>query len=178
MCPMTDDEFLQAEEDRLCLYRKGTEGNIKLVCYVYLVERKVPERAEDRDEAQDRLYAEDLEARIQRMVDARFAEQRAVSGGGGPMVPPLSSAHEWGNQFESRQAPTLPDFGRQGEEGQGGHADAPHWPYVRAKQEEDGHRHPLDDCFCPNCIQSAVSVSGLIHHKPQLRRETVTTIFS
>ena len=44
-------------------------------------------------EAQDHACAEDLEAKIQRMVDARLAEQRAVSGGGGPMVLPLSSAH-------------------------------------------------------------------------------------
>ena len=83
---------------------KGTEGDIQSVCYVDLVERQVPERAEDGDETQDRLCAE-LEAKIQRMVDACFFNKGQVSRGGGPMVPPLSSAHEWGDQFEGRQAP-------------------------------------------------------------------------
>ena len=31
--PMTEDEFLQVEEDRLCLYRNGIEGDIHFVCY-------------------------------------------------------------------------------------------------------------------------------------------------
>ena len=45
--------------------------------------RQVPARAEDRDEAQDRLYAEDFEEKIQRMVDTRLEERRPVSGAGG-----------------------------------------------------------------------------------------------
>ena len=55
------------------------------------------------------------------------------------MVPPLSSAHEWGNQGEGCHVPTLPDLGRQGEEGQGCH-----WPYVKVKQEVE-HRYPLEE---------------------------------
>ena len=68
--PQTDEEFLQEEDGRECLYRKGSEEDIHFVGYVDLVKRHVPERAESHNEAQDRNYAEDLEEKIERMVDA------------------------------------------------------------------------------------------------------------
>ena len=92
---LEENEFLQAEGDRLCLYRRSHEDDIHFVCYVDLIERSTPERADPTDEAQDRAYAEDLEARIQRIMDAREATRAMGSGGGGVVVPPLSSVHEW-----------------------------------------------------------------------------------
>ena len=68
-------------------------------CVVFdMIQRDSPERAEERDDLQDQVYSDDLDQRVQRAVDARLAAQRPiVSGGGGPMIPPWSSAHEWEN---------------------------------------------------------------------------------
>ena len=69
--PLEDSEFLQAEGERLCLYRRGQEDDIHFKGYVDLIERSVPGRADIPDEEQDRAYAEDLDERIQRIIDAR-----------------------------------------------------------------------------------------------------------
>ena len=44
--PLDENEFLQAEGDRLCVYRRGQEDDIHFVCYVDLLERSTPERAD------------------------------------------------------------------------------------------------------------------------------------
>ena len=61
---------------------------------VDLLERATPERGSGVDEAQEHAYEEDLEARIQRIIEAREAAQSRDGGASGVMVPPLSSAHE------------------------------------------------------------------------------------
>ena len=40
--PLAENEFLQAEGDRLCVYRRGQEDDIHFVCYVDLLERSTP----------------------------------------------------------------------------------------------------------------------------------------
>ena len=80
-------------------------------------------------------------------------------------VPPLSSAHEWGQPLRAR-AMDLQAFGHgtsgdvhregageaercpreSGEQGVGRETNLP--PYVRAKQEDDYATSPLDDYFC------------------------------
>ena len=37
--PLEENEFLQVERERLCLYRRGPENNVHVVCYVDLMER-------------------------------------------------------------------------------------------------------------------------------------------
>ena len=70
--PLTDDEFIQSEGDRLCVYRRGPEDDIHYVCRVDLIERANPERASDIDEAQEHAYGDlELDARIQRLLEAR-----------------------------------------------------------------------------------------------------------
>ena len=54
--PLADDEFLQSEGDRLCVYRRGPEDDIHYVCRVDLMERANPERASEGDEAQEHAY--------------------------------------------------------------------------------------------------------------------------
>ena len=39
--PLNEDEFLQTEGERLCLYRRGPEDDVRFVCYVDLMERVV-----------------------------------------------------------------------------------------------------------------------------------------
>ena len=128
----------------------------------------VPGRADAPDEEQDRAYAEDLDERIQRIIDAREAARATGSGGGGVMIP-LSSAHEWEYPPPPRtRATELPDFGRGGagdihREGASGiDQSARAWPvderasqgdqnlppYVRVKQDDDYAQSPLDDYFC------------------------------
>ena len=65
--PLAAEEFLREEEGRWRLSRKGGYDDVHFVCYVDLLESHIPERADGHDEAPDRLYAEDLEERIQRM---------------------------------------------------------------------------------------------------------------
>ena len=148
---MAYEDFLQEEDGRLCLHRKGSEEDIHFVCHAELVVRHVPESAEDRDDAQDRLYAEDLEEKIQRMVD-----ERLDGGGGGPMVPPLSSAQERGNPLMGRQAPSLPEFGRQDYKGHGGHDYGLYRPpNVGATNQQVGIREekwPNLDLKCPTGV--------------------------
>ena len=52
--PLDENEFLQAEGERLCLYRRGSEDDVNFVCYVDLMERVVPGRGDVPDEEQDR----------------------------------------------------------------------------------------------------------------------------
>ena len=110
--PLEDNEFLQAEGDRLCVNRRGPDDDIHFICYVDLM-RSTPERAGPTDEAQDQAYAEDLDERIQRIIDARVAARMTGQGDGGVMVPPLSSAHEW-ERPPRTSATDLPDFGHGG----------------------------------------------------------------
>ena len=162
--PLAENEFLQAEGDRLCVYRRGQDDDIHFVCYVDLLERATPERGGEVDDAQEHAYAEDLEARTQRIVDAREAARARGAGGSGVMVPPLSSAHEWRQPFRAR-AMDLPAFGQgtsgnthredageaeQGPRGsgeQGGARESNLPPYTRVKQEDE-LGSPLDDYFC------------------------------
>ena len=111
--PLEDNEFLQVEGDRLCVYRRSHDDDIHFICYVDLMERFDPERADAADEAQDRAYAEDLDERVQRIVDARVATRASGLGGGGVMVPPLSSAYEWEN-LPRAGVTELPVFGQRG----------------------------------------------------------------
>ena len=130
------------------------------LCATWALSRDLLERTDPADEAQDRAYAE-------RIMDAREATRATGSGGGGVMVPPLSSAHEWGHPPRAR-ATELPAFGHEGtggvhregagepdrfpregvtsEQGRGGEALLP--PYARVKQEDDYVVSPLDDYFC------------------------------
>ena len=142
--PLRDDEFLQSEGENLRLYRRDLEGDIHFVCHVDLVQRDSPEQADDQDEMPDQFVADNLDQRIQRALEARLAAQRPVSGGGGPMIPPLSSAQEW--EGADRQIPPLPDFGRQGDERH--QQENGHPPFVRVKQEEGVSQDSLDDYFC------------------------------
>ena len=91
--PLADDEFLQAEGDRLCVYRRGTDDDIHYVCRVDLIERVTPERASESDEAQDHAYGDlELDARIQRLIEAREAPQGQGGGVSGVMPPPMRSS--------------------------------------------------------------------------------------
>ena len=90
--PLADDEFLQAEGDRLCVYRRGIDDDIHYVCRVDLIERVAPERASEGDEAQDHAYGDlELDARIQRPIEAREASHGQGGGGSGVMPPPRRS---------------------------------------------------------------------------------------
>ena len=82
-------------------------------------------------------YAEDLDKRVQRIFEARLAASRGVvSGGGGPMVPPLSSAHRWENPSVGLRVPDLPDFGHREDEDAGRHEE-------RNTPRRSGWRRPL-----------------------------------
>ena len=160
--PLAENEFIQSEGDRLCVYRRGPDDDIHYVCRVDLMERVAPERGSEVDDAQEHAYEEDLEARIQRIIEAREAAQSRGGGVSGVMVPPLSSAHEWRQPLRAG-AVDLPVFGqgangqsrREDDQGaeqvrsaeQGGAREANAPPYVRVKQEED-LMSPLDDYFC------------------------------
>ena len=162
--PLDDNEFIQAEGDRLCIYRRGQDDDIRFVCHVDLLERSVPERGDLEDEAQDRAYAEDLDVRIQRILDAREATRVQGCGGGGVMIPPLSSVQEWDQPMRAR-AVGIPVFGNgaagdthrecmgeaepflrsQGEQGPNGESNLTQ--QVQVKQEDD-FISPLDEYFC------------------------------
>ena len=95
--PLAENEFIQSEGDRLCVYRRGPEDDIHFVCRVDLLERANPERASETDEAQEHAYGDlELDARIQRLIEAREATQGQGSGVSGVMIPPLPSAQEEG----------------------------------------------------------------------------------
>ena len=156
--PLDENEIIQAEGDRLCIYRRGQDDDICFVCHVDLLERSIPERGDPEDEAQDRAYAEDLEARIQRIMDAREATRARGCSGGGVVIPPLSSAHEWGQPTRAR-AVGIPVFGNGdagdahsecmgeaepvprslGEQGHSGESSLPQYMQVK---------HPLNEYFC------------------------------
>ena len=121
------------------------------MCYVDLMERSTPERADATDEVQGRAYAEDLEERIQRIVDARAATRvTGLGGGGGVVIPPLSSAHEW--ERTPRRTMDLPDFGQGGvgdvhREGAGDSEQVPReWP--TGEQGHLGEGKPATICAC------------------------------
>ena len=61
--PLAENEFIQSEGDRLCVYRRGPEDDIHYVCRVDLIERVNPERASEIDEAQEHAYG-DLDSRV------------------------------------------------------------------------------------------------------------------
>ena len=92
--PLADDEFLQAEGDRLCVYRRGSDDDVHYVCRVDLIERALPERASEGDEAQEHAYGDHLEldARIQRIIEAREAPQSQGGAISGVMPPPVRQA--------------------------------------------------------------------------------------
>ena len=146
---LRENEFLQLDGEDVYVYARAADGECHLVCGVDLTHRATPEWADERDDAQDQAYADDLDQRVQRAVDARMAAPRpVVSGAGGPMVPPWSAsqAHEWESSNSQRQVPLLPSFGKK-EEGdppqeQGAPRDN------RVKQEEDIKFDSLDDYFC------------------------------
>ena len=147
---LRDNEFLQLEGENLYVYARGPEGENHFVCGVDMIQRETPERAEDGDEdLQDQAYADDLDQRVQRAVDARLSAQRPmVSGERGPMAPPWSSVHapEWENPRMDRQVPLLPEFGKREECEQRQDQGLP--PYIRVKQEEPTKLETLDDYFC------------------------------
>ena len=114
--PLADDEFLQSEGDRLCVYRRGPEDDIHYVCRVDLMERTNPERAREGDEAQEHAYGDlELDARIQRLLEAREAPQGQSGGMSGVMIPPSRSAPRGRVPFIELPA-NLPAFG-QGDRG-------------------------------------------------------------
>ena len=144
--------------------RQGNEDDIHFVCNVDLLERSAPERDGEVDDAQEHAYAEDLEARIQRIMDAREATRNRGVGGSGVMVPPLSSAHEWRQPVRAREmnlrafGQGVPEHihrddageaeqGHRGQEEQKGARESNLPPYVRIKQEGK-LASPLDDYFC------------------------------
>ena len=51
--PLAENEFIQSEGDRLCVYRRGPDDDIHYVCRVDLMERVNSERASEVDEAQE-----------------------------------------------------------------------------------------------------------------------------
>ena len=161
--PLADDEFLQSEGDHLCVYRRGPDDDIHYVCRVDLMERVNPERANEGDEAQEHAYGDlELDARIQRLLEAREAPQGQGGGVSGVMLPPLPSAPRGRVPFIEGPA-NLPAFG-QGDGGcsrreedrgddagrQTGEAGARETnlpSHVRVKQEDET-TSPLDEYFC------------------------------
>ena len=92
---LNENEFLQAEGDQLCVYRRGDDDDIHFVCRVDMLERVNPERAGDVDEAQDHAYGEEeLDARVRRIIEARESAQSRGRGVGGVMIPPVPPAPE------------------------------------------------------------------------------------
>ena len=161
--PLADDEFLQSESDRLCVYRRGPEDDIHYVCRVDLMERANTERASEGDEAQEHAYGDlELDARIQRLLEARKAPQ--VQGGGmsGVMIPPSRPAPRGRVPFIDLPA-NLPAFG-QGDRGcyrreedpghdagrqtdEAGAQETNPPSQLRVKQEDEASS-PLDEYFC------------------------------
>ena len=161
--PLADDEFLQAEGDRLCVYRRGSDDDVHYVCRVDLIERASPERVSEGDEAQDHAYGDlELDARIQRIIEAREAPQSQGGAISGVMPPPARQAPRGRVPF-IEVPPELPVFGQglrgstSREEDQrndaGRHPDesgvqerngTSQW---RVKQEDENFS-PLDDYFC------------------------------
>ena len=155
--PLADDEFLQSEGDRLCVYRRGSDDDIHYVCRVDLMERVNPERVSEVDEAQEHAYGEgDLEARVRRILEAREAAQGQGGGISGVMIPPLSAAPEGSAPFRAR-AVDLPAFGQSGDGQSHREPDAGRpigdtnghdgTSYLRVKQEDEAYS-PLDEYFC------------------------------
>ena len=108
--PLAENELIQSEGDRLCVYRRGPDDDIHYVCRVDLMDRVTHERGSEVDEAHEHAYGEDLETRVQRIIEAREAAQNR-GGGGGVTVPPLSSAREWRIPQQARPV-VLPVFGQ------------------------------------------------------------------
>ena len=161
--PLADDKFLQAEGDRLCVYRRGTDDDVHYVCRVDLIERAVPERASEGDEAQDHAYGDlELDARIQRLIEARETPQSQGGATSGVMPPPMRQAPRGRVPFIDLPA-ELPVFGqgargdssrgedqgndagrRPDESGAQGRSGTSQW---RVKQEDESSS-PLDEYFC------------------------------
>ena len=129
--PLADAEFLQAEGDRLCVYRRGLDDDVHYVCRVDLIERALQERASEGDEAQDHAYGDlELDARIQRIIEARGAPQNQGGSISGVMPPPGRQAPRGRVPFI--ETPELPAFG-QGARGN---------PSRGEDQRNDAGRHP------------------------------------
>ena len=146
---LRENEFLQLDGEQIYVYAQDLEGQSHMVCGVDLVHQASPEWAEERDEAQEQAYSDDLDQRVQRAVDARMAASRPpVTGANGPMVPPwtTSHAHEWSASNGQSRVPVLPSFGKKEEVEYAQEQGAPHQNYV--KQEEDVKFESLDDYFC------------------------------
>ena len=140
---LCDNEFLQLEGENLHVYARSLDGEIHFVCSVDMSQRESPEGAEERDDLQDQVYSDDLDQRVQRAVDARLAAQRpVVSGGGGPMMLPWSSAHEWEDSRAEVKSRRCLSLGKQEEGGQYDHGIP---PYGRIKQETGATQVSLDD---------------------------------
>ena len=115
--PLAENEFIQSEGDRLCVYRRGPDDDIHYVCRVDLMERVTPERVSEDDDAQEHAYGDiELEARVQRIRKAREAAQSRGGGVSGVMIPPLPSAPEGRVPLRARPV-DLPVF-EQGVDGQ------------------------------------------------------------
>ena len=146
---LKENEFLQVDGENVYVYEQKPDGATQLVCGVDLTYRASPEWAEERDEVQDQVYSDDLDQRVQRAVEARLGTSRpAVSGAGGPMVPPwtASHAHEWSTSNGQQRVPPLPFFGKKEEGDDPQDHGTPQ--YTRVKQEEDVKFESLDDYFC------------------------------
>ena len=161
--PLSDDEFIQLEGDRLCVYRKGPDDDIHYVCRVDLMERANPDRASEGDEAQDHAYGDlELDARIQRLIEAREAPHGQGGGMSGVMPPPTRPTPRGRVPFVDLPA-DLPAFGQgaRGSQRRGGNQgyDAGRHPDESGTQErngpsqwrvkqEDESSSPLDEYFC------------------------------
>ena len=163
--PLADDEFLQAEGDRLCVYRKGSDDDVHYVCRVDLIKRALPERASEGDEAQDHAYGDlELDARIQRIIEAREASQGQGEAVSGVMPPPVRQAPRGRLPFGDLP-PELPAFGQGlrggASRGEDQRNDAGRHPEESGVQERNGtsqwrvkrelqdeESSPLDDYFC------------------------------
>ena len=71
---MTEEEFFLDEGGHLRIYR-GDPGDVHVVCQVDLVESQMLETAEGDDDLQDRVFDEDLEDKVWRMVRACVSAQ-------------------------------------------------------------------------------------------------------
>ena len=161
--PLADDEFLQAEGDRLCVYRRGMDDDVHYVCRVDLIERAAPERASEGDEAQDHAYGDlELDARIQRLIEAREAPQGQGGAISGVMPPPMRQAPRGRVPFVDLPA-ELPVFGQgtrgSSSRGEDQRNEAGRLPDESGAQErngtsqwrvkqEDESSSPLDEYFC------------------------------
>ena len=151
--PLAENEFIQSEGDRLCVYRRGSDDDIHYVCRVDLMERATPERVSEIDEAQEHAYGDlELEARVPtHHRSSRGSSEPKWVGLSGVMIPPLPSAPEGRAPVQGVDGPPRreeeqgAEVGRSAEDGGAREATVP--PHVRVKQEEE-MSSLLDEYFC------------------------------